>query len=239
MAGTWRQAWLIVGREFKIDRYYVAGSIVFVLYMAFFGGMAIAKLHEEPRLSLVADLIFWIVVSMVGYYFSRRITKYITEDSYTQMLAYYRVMPISPQVIAMARCLQLILATLINGTLLFGTLYLFHSGIREQMNIESFIAFSLLWTGFGLLLNSIYITFELMLRGKAYFWYSLILTVILTAAVLILHFSGVPIVEGTIRICASKGLASPLVWILFGAGAASVYAAYVFIVRGIPLRDLA
>lgn len=239
MGRTWRQAWLIVVREFKIDRYYVLGSIVVILYMAFFGGMVIAELPETPGLSLMANLLFWVIVSMVGYYFSRRITKYITEDSYTHMLGYYRALPIMPQVIALARCIQLILATLVNGTLMFGLMYVFHSGIREQMDIGAFVSFALLWTGFGLMLNSLYIVFELRLRGKPYFWYSLVLMIVLTTAILILHFSGVHLVESSVQVSVEYGLASPASWILFALGAASVYAAYMLIVKGVPRRDLA
>lgn len=239
MDGTWNQAWRIVGRELKIDRYYVMASTLFIAYMAFFGGFTISMMPKEPSLSLVADLLFWAVASMAGYYFSRRMMKYIAEDSYTQMLAYYRVLPISPKVIALARCQQLALATAFNGILLFGLMYAVNPGLREQLDPAAFISFALLWTGFGLLSNSAYIVLELSVRGKTYFWYSLVLLVILTVIVLSLHFSGIHIVESTVRISKEYGLSSPVSWSLFAAGVLSIYGSYRTLSIKLPKRNLA
>jgi len=239
VGGIWNQAWRIVGRELKIDRYYVIASTLFIAYMAFFSGLMVSMISEEPRFSLVADLLFWAVASMAGYYFSRRMMKYIAEDSYTQMLAYYRVLPISPKVIALARCQQLALATMFNGILLFGLMYALNPGLRESLDLKGFIAFALLWTGFGLISNSAYIVLELSVRGKAYFWYSLVLLVILTVLVLILHFSGVHIVEGTMRISKEHGVFSPIAWSFFAAGVLSIYVSYRALVIKLPKRNLA
>lgn len=235
----WSQAWRIVVRELKIDRYYLAASTLFIAYMAFFSGLMVSMIVEEPRFSLVADLFFWAVASMTGYYFSRRIMKYIAEDSYTQMLAYYRVLPISPKVIALARCQQLALATVFNGILLFGLMYALHSGVREQLDPGAFVSFALLWTGFGLISNSVYIVLELSVRGKAYFWYNILLVVVLTLLVLVLHFSGVHIVENTVRISREYGVFSPIAWSLFVAGALSIYVAYRILAAKLPKRNLA
>ncbi len=235
----WSQAWRIVGREFKIDRYYVIASTLFIAYMAFFSGLMVSMISEEPRFSLVADLLFWAVASMTGYYFSRRMMKYIAEDSYTQMLAYYRVLPISPKVIALARCQQLAVATAFNGILLFGLMYALNPGLRELLDLKGFIAFALLWTGFGLISNSAYIVLELSVRGKAYFWYSLVLLVILTVIVLSLHFSGVHIVENTVRISKEYGIVSPIAWSFFAAGVLSIYVSYRTLAIKLPKRNLA
>lgn len=239
MDRIWNQAWRIVVRELKIDRYYLAASTLFIAYMAFFSGLMVSMISEEARFSFVADLFFWAVASMTGYYFSRRMMKFLAEDSYTQMLAYYRVLPISPKVIALARCQQLAFATAFNGILLFGLMYALHSGIREQLDPGAFVAFALLWTGFGLISNSAYVVLELSVRGKAYFWYSLALVVALTLLVLILHFSGIHIVEGTMRISKEHGVFSPIAWSFFAAGVLSIYVSYRALVIKLPKRSLA
>ncbi|NGZ77427.1 hypothetical protein [Saccharibacillus alkalitolerans] len=239
MGGTWRQAWLIVGRELKIDRYYLSGSLVFILYMGFFGGITLGEIAEDKRMLLLVDLIFWIIASMVGFYFSRRITKYITEDSYTHMLAHYRTLPIATEVLVVARYMQLLMATLCNGVLLFGLMYAVSSGIREQMTLGEYAAFALTWTAFGVTLNCFYIMMEFLLRGKGYFWYSLVLMLVLELAILSLHLSGVSVVQSSIEISARLGGASPAMWIMLALGAVSAYVSYRFIVRRLPLRDLA
>lgn len=240
MGGTWRQAWSIVGRELKIDRYYVMGSLVFIAYMGFFSGMIIGELpHQKGGLLLMLDLLFWAIASMIGYYFSRRIIKYITEDSYTSMLGYYRTLPISASVLAAARLIQLLLSTLCNGTLLFVMIYVIHDGVRAQMDLGAYLVFALTWTAFGLAFNSLYILMELLMRGKGYFWYSCVLLVVMEAVVLLAHYSGVSFLESSIRVSAERGASSPALWILLALSAASIVASYRTIVKRLPLRDLA
>lgn len=239
MGGIWRQVWLILGREFKIDRYYLLGSLLFIVYMGFFGGLMMGQLREQPGLSFLANMMFWIIASMIGYYFSRRIAKYIAEDSYTNTLAYYRSLPIGVEALVWARIAQLLLATLFNGILLFTIMYLSAAGLREQLDLGAYVVFALTWTGFGLLLNSLYIAMEFLLRGRAYFWNSLILMAVLMLTALALHLSGVHVVASSISMSAERGAASPAMWVLLALGAAGVCAAYGFIKRGVPRRDLA
>lgn len=239
MGRTWRQVWLIVGREFKIDRYYLLGSLIFIIYMGFFVGLMLGQLRQDTRLGLLADLMFWAVASMVGYYFSRRIAKYIAEDSYTHTLAYYRTLPISANVLASARVLQLLLATLLNGMLLFGIMYASSASLREQLDLGAYLVFALIWTGFGLTLNGLYVAMEFLLKGKAYFWSSLVLMIGIMLSVLALHVSDVHVVESSIRISADQGAASPAMWVLLALGAVSVCASYIVIARRLPRRDLA
>ncbi|MCQ4087355.1 hypothetical protein [Saccharibacillus sp. JS10] len=239
MSGDWSQAWLIVRRELKIDRYYLSASILFIGYMAFFGGLLIAAVKTEPSLSLAMDIIFWAITTMIGFYFSRRIMKYITEDSYTHMLAYYRSLPISPKVIALARCQQLILATVVNGVLLFGLMYAFHGSIREQFSVGAWISLAIFWAGFGLISNSIYIVLELLLRGKAYCWYSIAFMGIVVAIIVILHLSGFHIVEENVRATVYSEMALPITWIMLALGILSMIAAYRIIVQKLPRRNVA
>ncbi|OWR27740.1 hypothetical protein CDO73_21365 [Saccharibacillus sp. O23] len=239
MGGTWRQAWSIVGRELKIDRYYVMASLLFIAYMGFFTGMFIGEMPERGSLLLMLDLLFWAIASMAGYYFSRRITKYITEDSYTSMLGYYRTLPISASVLAAARMLQLLLSTLCNGTILFVVMYLVHDGVRTQMNLGAYLVFALTWTAFGLAFNSLYILLELLMRGRAYFWYSCVLLVVMELIVLIAHYSGWSFVGSSIRISAERGAASPALWILLILAASAIVVSYRIIVQRLPRRDLA
>lgn len=239
MGGTWRQAWSIVGRELKIDRYYVMGSFVFIAYMGFFTGLFIGEMPERGGLLLMLDLLFWAVASMAGYYFSRRITKYITEDSYTSMLGYYRTLPISASVLAAARLIQLLLATLCNGTILFVMIYIVHDGVRAQMNLGAYLVFALTWTAFGLMFNSLYVLMELLMRGRAYFWYSFVLLAVVEVIVLVAHFSGWSFVQSSIRVSVERGASSPALWILWILAAVAIVASHRIIVQWLPRRDLA
>lgn len=239
MGGTWRQAWSIVGRELKIDRYYVLGSLILIAYMGFFSGMLIGELPRRGGLLLALDLVFWAIASMIGYYFSRRMIKYITEDSYTSMLAYYRTLPISPQALAWARLIQLLLSTLLNGTLLFCLIYFVHDGVREQLNPGAYLVFVFTWIAFGLMSNSFYILMELFMRGKGYFWYNCALVVVIEGLVVAAHYSGWSLVGSSLRLSAERGAASPALWILVALAAVSILVSYRTIVKRLPLRDLA
>ncbi|OWA35174.1 hypothetical protein B9G55_10885 [Saccharibacillus sp. O16] len=238
MDGTWRQAWSIVGREFKIDRYYILASLILIAYMGFFSGIMIGEIPQKSGLLLVVDLIFWAIASMIGYYFSKRIAKYMMEDSYTSMLAYYRTLPISPQALVLARMIQLLLCTLFNGTLFFIIVYFVHHGVHEQMGLAAYLVFAFTWTAFGLIFNCLYIGMELLMRGKGYFWYNCALVLVMEAIVVGLHYTVGSIVESSIRISVDRGVASPALWILLLLAAASIFAAYRVIVSRLPLRNL-
>ncbi|MDO3412617.1 hypothetical protein QWJ34_22820 [Saccharibacillus sp. CPCC 101409] len=239
MKENFRQAWLIVVRELRIDRYYLLASLLFILYMAVFAGLMISALDREPRFSLLADLLFWLAVSGIGYYFSKRIFKYITQDSYTHMLAYYRTLPIPPQALALARILQMVMSFIVNGIVFFGLMYTLYGELRQLLGIGAYIGFALTWTGLALLTNALYIVMECLMKGKAYFWYSFVLMIGVTAIMLILRLTGIHPLEESIRTSARLGMASPVMWLLLAAGIASAYWAYRTIVRRLPKRNLA
>lgn len=95
---TLKQAWVIVRSEFRGDRWKLLWALLFaIVFMGYFSaitGMVIDDTLTGHDKQLLSDFLMVTTMLMLVITFSRRTMKYISEDSYTRMLAYMRALPV-------------------------------------------------------------------------------------------------------------------------------------------------
>lgn len=237
----WKDAWVIFKRDLCVDRFYLLWNVMFMLYFGvMFSTMLYSVSRDEGVFHPLADCLMLVLMPIVGFYFSRRSFSYLRENSYTQMLWYYRILPIPSRTIMKSRHLQLITSTIFNGFIFFGTIFLIHWIWKLEMNmgIVQFIAFAVTWLGYTLCINGLYIYMELLKKGKVYFWLSMVLmlgTVIVSVAISIFNGS---LVRYTIDLSVRYSLLSPLMWGSLLLGFVMLYLMGILTVRKLNDRDL-
>ena len=128
----WKQAWWLTRSEWSKDRYQWLWSAMFMIYVGAMGGVMLYGQREESALNTISDSYFLLMIPFQGFIFSRRSFRYIQEDSYTQMLTYYRRLPISAETVMWGRIQQALLAFIFNGIFYYGALYV------SVMHLEGF-----------------------------------------------------------------------------------------------------
>ncbi|GJM74508.1 hypothetical protein HMSSN036_67240 [Paenibacillus macerans] len=166
----WKDAWVIFKRDLHGDRLYLIWNVLFMLYMALMMSFMFEPGEREASfLKPLADFLMLLLIPFTGFYFSRRSFNYLKEDSYTQMLRFYRTLPIPADAVMLGRIIQLVTAIFFNGVLYFAALYLLSATLRSELSPAGYIAFALTWCGYGLLLNGAYIYFEFLKKAAHIF----------------------------------------------------------------------
>lgn len=192
MLQTVSQAMRIISKDFMNDKLQIIWTILFMLYMATVSSFFINSMFQESDyLNPFADFLMFIFCPMLGFIFSRRAFKYLNEDSYTQMLFYYRSIPVPAGAVIMSRALMGLSAFIVNGAIFFGVTYAIAADLRANMSLAGYLAFVLTWIGIGILINGLYIYFEFMKNGRAYFWIVTLLMLIFSICIIGLFVVGV------------------------------------------------
>lgn len=237
----WKDAWVIFKKDVCSDRFYLIWNVMIMVY---FGGMFSTMLYSvtkaDEAFHPLADCLMLVLMPMIGFYFSRRSFSYLKEDSYTQMLWYYRTLPIPVKTIMKSRYIQLLAATLFNGIIFFGTIFvIFWIGeLETSLSPVQYISFALTWIGYALLMNGLYIHMELLNRGRIYFWLSCVLMlskVVVSVVITLFHGN---LLKYTIDISARYALLSPLMWGSLLIGALGAYWMGFHTMRKLNKRDL-
>ncbi|MNN25537.1 hypothetical protein D3C81_1390140 [compost metagenome] len=108
-------------------------------------------------------------------------------------------------------------AIILNGILLFGVLYLAPFGL-DDMSFADYLVFALTWVGFGIMVNAIYIHFELLCKGRMYMIQTMIVILCTTILALIITAFDGNFVLYSIECSKQYGFASPLMWGAFILG---------------------
>ena len=186
-----------------------------MFYMAAALSFLMDSVFEKPdHFNPFQDFMILMISPMLGFHFTRKSFRYLNEDSYTQMLYYYRMIPVPPEAVIVSRAIIGLGAFALNGLLFFGITYAIAGNMRASMNLTAYISFGLTWIGIGILVNGLYIYWEYMKSGKAYFGYTMLFNALI-AAVLILQFlAGVrfSLMEYVADTSLRQGLLSPLMW---------------------------
>ncbi|MOA03662.1 hypothetical protein D3C78_1231810 [compost metagenome] len=159
----------------------------------------------------MVDLMMMMMVPLIGFYFTRRSFSYIKEDSYSQMLMYYRTLPIPTEVVVLSRYIQMGTAIILNGIILFGVMYVSPLGLYD-MNFTDYLVFVLTWVGFAMMINPLYIHFELLYKGRMYMIQTLLVILCTIILALIIAALGGNVVLLSIECSNQFGFASPLMW---------------------------
>lgn len=119
-----KQAWKITRHDFRNNPYVMLWTLLFIAYLGFTMSFAVSvHWDERGNLSPVADFIMLVLIPFLGFIYNRRAFKYLQEDSYTHMLAFFRTLPIPMNAVIMSRIQQALLAFVMNSVIFF-TLFL-------------------------------------------------------------------------------------------------------------------
>lgn len=238
---SWKGAWVILKKDLRGDRLYLIWNVVFMLYT----GLMISVMFvpsvkaAEVFLNPMSDFFMLMIIPVTGFFFSRRSFSYIKDDSYTQMLRYYRTLPIPLSVIMKGRILQLVMAMLFNGIFFYTTVYLVSSNLSSELRLGQFLALSLTWTGFGLMMNGIYICFEFLMRGRTYLLVTLVLMIGVGMFAFVVAWFGGNVTQFSIEMSKQYSLLSPLMWGVLALGILVLILCCNLTQRKLVKRDLA
>ncbi|MEK3732184.1 hypothetical protein MKX64_06985 [Paenibacillus sp. FSL M8-0334] len=216
-----RMAMNIIEKDFRSDKFQVLWTLLFTLYMVLVTGITIGQQFEDlGNVFPFVDFILFFYVPMMSLWFSRRSFRYLNEDSYTQMLYYYRTLPIPVPVIVYSRLIMGLMAFLFNGLIYYGSIYLISPATRAIMDIPSYLAFVGIWQGIGFLVSGFYIYWEFMVSGKAYFHRALLLILITSIAVVSMSMMGFSLFKFSAESAMRWKLLSPVMWgsLIIGLG---------------------
>ncbi|AOZ94643.1 hypothetical protein LPB68_09420 [Paenibacillus crassostreae] len=216
--------------------------IVSIIFMSYFGVMIsmIVESQLEPKNELypISDIVLLVLIPMLGFYFSKKSFKYLTEDSYTQMMIYLRTLPISSKVIMGYRYMQLTTALIINSLIFFSIMYGISHPLRVEMPLEAFISFALTWIGYAIAVMGIYIHFEFLCSGRKYFWLSMILMGISFIVAIAIRMLGGNLLLYTVNMSQEWGMLSPVMWGTLVGGLIVLAIMGKFTIRKLQNRDL-
>ncbi|WP_223067079.1 hypothetical protein [Paenibacillus caui] len=238
---AWKDSMILMKKEWDTERFTLLWNFVFMIYTA--GGISLLLFGSRSDeaadiLSPAVDFMFLIFAPITGSYFSRRSFRYLKDDSYTQMLLYYRILPIPLQSIVFSRFLQAVAALIFNGLVYYATIYFLSGGLNDRIHGFDYAAFALTWTGYGLVTTGLYIYFEFLRSGRTYMWMSFAhMGIAVLAAIAIMMMKG-SLLGYTLQVSRHFGLLSPLMWGSLVLGAISLALFYRVILRKLEVRDL-
>lgn len=241
---TLKDAWFMVQGDFRGDKrrllWTFLFSILFMGYLALLTGMVVDDVLDSKGQtgSLLVDFLLVSLIPMLGFTFSRRTMKYWSEDPYTKTLAYFRSMPIPSTVILCKRKFQVFLAFVLNGGLFFGLMYVISSQLRIELSLSSYLSFAFSWVGFGLVVTGIYISMELLVSGRAYFWLTVLIVLLSMGSTLLIWQGGGNLFLYSISYSQEWGLLSPLMWGMLLLGMISVHLFSKWTIHRLKSRDL-
>lgn len=217
------QAMKIVSKEMKSDKLQILWTFVFIMYMAVTLSFFMNSMFEErDYINPMADFVMLMLSPMLGFYFSRKSFKYLTEDSYTQMLYYYRSIPVPAEAVIVSRAFMALLAFVVNGIIFFGVIYVIADDLRYSMDLMAYISFGLTWIGIGILITGLLIYFEFMKSGKVYCLITFLVMIIIAVVLLLLFISGIrfSLFDYIATASARWKLLSPVMWssLVIGVG---------------------
>ncbi|MNW46649.1 hypothetical protein D3C74_239570 [compost metagenome] len=209
---SWQDAWFIFFRDIRRDWLYLIFTVFFMIYTGIMlGSMIHTRIEAQFILNPMVDMLMMMMSPMIGFYFTRRSLSYLKEDSYTQMLMYYRSLPIPTEIVVMSRYVQMGTAIIVNGIVLYGAMYVLPFGL-DDMNFSNYLVFVLTWIGFAMIINTIYIHFELLSNSRVYTMMTLLVMVCtIILALIITVFDGNAVMY-SIECSQRYGFASPLMW---------------------------
>ncbi|WP_146113414.1 hypothetical protein [Paenibacillus sp. PCH8] len=233
----WKQAWWLTRSEMNKNKLQWLWSALFMIYTGGMSGVMLIGQQQTDFINPVVDAFFLIMVPFQGFMFCKRSFRYIQEDSYTQMLAYYRRIPIPEQTVMWSRLQQSLMAFAYNGIFFYGSLYMaaLHS---EGFRWDQYLAFSLTCTGYGLVVTGLYIYGEFLHSGKKYLLLSTLFIPFAIVISLVIRLSGRYGFSIVIDTSKSWGLLSPLMWIALVAGVAGLWLFSRLTLKKLVHRDL-
>lgn len=204
----------IVKKDFASDKLQFIWTILFMLYMGFAAGVVINEQfeHLQGYISPFVDSIMVIFTPFMGMLFTRKSFKYLSEDSYTRMLYFYRSIPVPSSAIFVGRVINTLIAFGVNGLVYYSFIYTIGNQLRGAMAVPEYIAFALTWVGIGFLLTAPNIYWEHMCSGKVYLRNNFLMMGATVVPIITLNLLGFSIFRFTANASIRWGLLSPVMW---------------------------
>lgn len=239
---TFRNAWAIIRGDFRADKLMLLRalvfSVIFMGYMSFLNGLIANDVLDSGDGKLINDYLMLISIPLLGFIFSKRTMKYLSEDSYTRMLAYMRGLPIPSVVILCKRKLQAVFSFCLNGILYFGIMYVASGNIRNELPAAAYLAFAITWVGYGLIVNGLYIFIEYSVSGKMYFLLTMIIVLLCLGAASLIYLTGGNLFLYSLDYSKKWEFLSPLMWGTLLMGTLSVQLFSKWTIYRLKSRDL-
>lgn len=240
---TFKQAWFIVKSEFRGDKlkavWVLAWALIFMMgYMGTLASKVIEDVLGTGDGKMLSDILLATIVPLLGFSFSKRTMKYLSEDSYTRMLAYMRSLPIPSAVILCKRKLQAVFSFGLNGVLFFGLIYAASANIRHELPLTAYFAFAITWIGYGLIITGLFIFIELLSSGKLYCLCLFLFMALCTGGAMLVGLAGGNLFLYSLNCSKEWGLLSPLMWGTLLAGTVSVQLFSAWTIQRLKSRDL-
>ncbi|WP_150272114.1 hypothetical protein [Paenibacillus tepidiphilus] len=239
---TLKQAWFILRGDHRVGLWNTLFMLIFTaLFMLYIGaltGVIVDDIVAGQAREVLGDFMLLGMVPMLGFTFSKRKMKYLSDDTYTRMLAYMRGLPIPAVVLLCKRKLDAILAFALNGVLFFGFIYALSPHMRGELKLAAYAAFALTWIGYGLIVAGIYIMVEFSVSGKMYFVITLLLMISSSGISVLIWLAGGNLLLYTVKCSQDWGLASPLMWGTLIGGTVSVQLFSKWTIHRLKSRDL-
>ncbi|WP_151735736.1 hypothetical protein [Paenibacillus tengchongensis] len=239
---TLKHAWFLFRGDQRVGKWNVLFMLVFttlfMLYIGALSSMIIDDVIADGSGKVMGDFMLLVMVPLLGFTFSKRRVKYLSDDTYTRTLAYMRGLPIPAAVLLCKRKIDAIFAFVLNGTLFFGFMYALGPHLRGELKLAAFAAFALTWVGYGLVMAGIYILVEFSVSGKMYFIITLVLMIASSGVAALIWLAGGNVMNFTVECSQNWGLASPLMWGTLLAGTVSVQLFSKWTIHRLKSRDL-
>lgn len=238
---TWNESLFLMRKEWRNDRRYFLLNILLMIYLAGCIALFLADKGEgEARHTTraVVDTLFLAVVPMMGFFASKRSMRCMQDNSYTQMLLYYKTLPIPFKSVVTSRVLQALSALIINGILFYGVFYLAAKGLNYPINGWGYMAFALTWTGFALLMTGPYMYFEFLHSGRVYMGMCLVHGILSILAAVVIAYSKGNLFNYVVDISKREALLSPLMWGSLIVGICSLLVFSRIVLKRLEVRDL-
>ncbi|USB33763.1 hypothetical protein [Paenibacillus sp. YPG26] len=235
---TWRDGWFIFWNNLRSAPFYLLWNIVFMLYMGFMTSLLFTPENRDLTDS-VPDFMMLLVIPFTGFMFCKRGFRYLMDDSYTQMLFYYRTLPIPLNVVMRSRVIQVLFALLFNNLIFFGFLLLVNYSYWSELSTVGYISFALTWVGYALLMTGSYIYFEYLKRGVIYMWASMIVNALVATLAFVVYMNGGNLIRWIMEYSKQYGLLSPVMWGSLAIGGLLLSLICRITLRKMAVRDLA
>ncbi|MDQ0196329.1 hypothetical protein [Paenibacillus wynnii] len=213
---TLRDSWFMLRGELRGDKLSILFTLLFSVfmigYLVFFTGMLINSSIGDKQQTAIVDFMLITMVPILGFTYTRRTFTYLSEDSYTKMLAYLHSLPIPAAVILCKRKIQAILTLGLNGILFFGLMYGIGREIRLEMSPVPYTVFALTWIGYGLAVTGLYIFIEFLFSGKMYCLFTFIIMIICAGVSALVKLTGGNLLFYSISCSKEYEFLSPLMW---------------------------
>ncbi|MFP4977031.1 hypothetical protein ACE6ED_16620 [Paenibacillus sp. CN-4] len=239
---TFKDAWFILTADVRADKwrllYMFLYGLLFVGYLSLMTSAIIGEIVGEWKPMLFGDYLLLTMTPVMGFTFSRHAFKYLSDNSYTRMVAYLRSLPVPFRTVMLKRKLQALLTFLFHGSLYFGGMYAVAKPVREQLPVSSYMAFSLTWIGYGLAMTGLFIFLEFMVSGKAYFWLTMGIVVLTFGVSFLVYVCGGNLLIFSAECSLEWSLLSPLMWGMLATGIVSLQLFALLTERKVRFRDL-